>query len=529
MNQKNDDAILRLENLWKGAEQRVMEDVVRRIEKNGKITSTADYQINRFIEMGKSTEKVENIIKESLNATYPEMFELYDNVAQQEYVRNKNIYEQINGYALSDEENRWKSRVSEAIKEQTKQTLENLSQSHGFSVMMGNKRVYMPFATYYQNYVDSAIMDILTGGFDYNTVIRRTVTQMVSSGLRTVEYYDTGHSNRVDVAVRRAIMTGVNQITQQISRRNAAQLGTAYYEVSWHNGARPSHAVWQGRVYKEEELESVCGLGDVTGLCGANCRHSYYPFVPGVSKRTYSDEWLQEQNEKEAQTKEWKAKQLNVYDQTQQQRKMETAMRAQREKVKLLEEGKASKDEIMLAKCKYQAQLDEYKQFSKKMGLPEQRERIYYDMRGRVAPGKSSKQAVEKKLERMYNKGNFSDNLKIYEQDIRIKNRIREGKIPTNIEMGKQGKHIKGHNNYIPGRSYLSISELEIKKIIEKYAGNGQIKRDSKGRWTNKEFVTADKKIGVVVDPVTRREKGTARFSIHYSKKGVHIVPREEE
>lgn len=389
-----DKALLRLENLWRDAEHRIMADVVRRIEKNGKITSTADYQINRFAEMGKSTEEVEKIIKESLNATYPEMFEIYDNVTEQEYVRNKDIYEQINGHALSDEENKWKIQISEAMKEQTKQTLENLSQSHGFSVMMGEKRVYMPFATYYQNYVDSAIMDILTGGFDYNTVIRRTVTQMVNSGLRTVEYYDTGHSNRVDVAVRRAIMTGTNQITQQISRRNAAQLGTDYYEVSWHNGARPSHVIWQGRVYKEEELESICGLGDVTGLCGANCRHSYYPFVPGISKRTYSDEWLKEQNEKEAQTKDWQGKKLNAYEQTQQQRKMETAMRAQREKVKLLQEAKAGKEEITIARAKYQAQLNEYKQFSKKMGLPEQRERIYYDMRGRIAPSVVNRKKV---------------------------------------------------------------------------------------------------------------------------------------
>ena len=63
-------------------------------------------------------------------------------------------------------------------------------------------------------------------------------------------------------------------------------------------------------------------------------------------------------------------------------------MRAQRQKVKLLQEGDADPDEIMLARCKYQAQLDEYGRFSKKMGLKQERERIYLDGRGRVAPGK---------------------------------------------------------------------------------------------------------------------------------------------
>ena len=83
------------ERIWRGAELRIMEDVVRRIKKAGEITSTADYQINRLIEMGRSREEVERIIKESLDATWSEMFEMYDKVAEWEYVRNQEVYEQI--------------------------------------------------------------------------------------------------------------------------------------------------------------------------------------------------------------------------------------------------------------------------------------------------------------------------------------------------------------------------------------------------------------------------------------------------
>ena len=73
---------LQAERIWRGAELRIMEDVVRRIKKAGEITSTADYQINRLIEMGRSREEVERIIKESLDATWSEMFEMYDKVAE---------------------------------------------------------------------------------------------------------------------------------------------------------------------------------------------------------------------------------------------------------------------------------------------------------------------------------------------------------------------------------------------------------------------------------------------------------------
>lgn len=375
---------LQAEKIWREAERRIMEDVIRRIKKAGEITSTADYQINRLIEMGKSREEVERIIKEALGATWPEMFEMYDKVAEWEYVRNREIYEQVNDDFLTPEDNKWLRQITEAARKQTKDTLVNMAQSYGFSVLMAGKRVFTPFAEYYQKYVDTAIQDVVTGGTDYNSAIRKVVTQMTNSGLRVVDYA-SGHTNRADVAARRAVLTGVNQITAQVSEHNAEKLDTEYFEVSWHPCARPDHQTWQGRVFSKKELGTVCGYGTVTGLCGANCRHTFHPFIPGVSERLYPDDWLEEQNKREAQTKEWNGKQLNAYEQTQQQRKMETAMRAQRQKIRLLEEAGADKDDIMLEKAKYQGQLNEYKQFSKKMGLVEQRERIYQDGLGKVA------------------------------------------------------------------------------------------------------------------------------------------------
>lgn len=379
-----DKMISRTDALWQGTQYRIMQDVIRRIRKTKKITSTADYQINRLVEMGKTTEQIEKTIKEAIDATWPEMFELYDEVSNWEYVRNKDIYEQINARYIPPEKNQWLQNINEAIKKQTKDSIVNLAQSYGFSVMMGTKRVFMPFAAYYQKYVDEAIMDVLTGGFDYSTVIRRIVTQMTNSGLRTVDYA-SGRSNRVDVAVRRAVITGLAQLTGKINEYNAAELETEYFEVDWHPAARPTHREWQGKVYHYKDLQSVCGLGTVAGLCGVNCRHEYYPFVKGISQRMYSDQWLSEQNHREEIKKTWNGKELDAYEQTQQQRKMETAMRAQREKVELLKEADADPDDVMIARAKYQAQLNEYGRFCKKMGLQKQRERIYYDMRGKIA------------------------------------------------------------------------------------------------------------------------------------------------
>lgn len=376
--------VSKIASRYQDLEERIMQDIVRRIQKASEITSTADWQINRLRILGYSSEDIEKSIKDALNASYPEMFELYDKVINWEYVRNKDVYEQINVKYIPFEQNKQLQQITDAIIEQSLSDMENITRSMGFYLDYGGKKVLTPLSQVYADYLDSACMDIVSGAFDYNSVLRRTVTQLTNSGLRKIDYA-SGRADRVDVAARRAVMTAVSQITGKITEYNAEKLGTEYFEVEWHAGARPTHAVWQGRVWSKEQLYSVCGLGTVTGLLGVNCYHTYHLFFPGLSERNWSDEWLEEQNRKEAEPKTFGGKEYTLYEAKQRQRQMEVAMRAQREKVRLLQAGKADRDEIILHKARYQGQLNEYSRFCRKMGLTEERERIYLDMRGHVA------------------------------------------------------------------------------------------------------------------------------------------------
>jgi len=119
----------------------------------------------------------------------------------------------------------------------------------------------------------------------------------------------------------------------------------------------------------------------VDGLKGANCYHDFHPFFPGVSKRLYSDEELDRMNEEENTPKPYGSRQYTTYEALQRQRRLETSLRKKREEIALLEQGKASEDDILAAKAKYHALSDEYAKFSKAMGLPQQRERISVDGR----------------------------------------------------------------------------------------------------------------------------------------------------
>lgn len=374
---------IRVEKLFYELQDRIFSDIVRRIRKTGKITSTADYQINKLLLLGDSTEFIESELKRLLTLSDPEIWEMYDKVCEWEYVRNRDAYEQINGNFTPLEDNDTIQGWSQAIVAQTQNEIKNLTRSLGMTVDIGGgKMAFTPLAEYYQKHLDRACMDVVTGSFDYNTVLRRVVKELSASGLQVIDY-SSGWRNRAPVAARRAVLTGVSQLSAQINEQVAKDLKTDKYEVSWHSGHRPSHW-WGGRVYTYQELQSVCGLGEGDGLCGWNCRHSYYAFLEGYSIRTYTDEQLDRMEEKEQSVRTYRGKEYNAYQASQAQRKMETTMRAQRAKVRQLQQGDGDKDDIIAAKARYLNTLHQYQAFSKKMELPEQMERVYMDGLGRV-------------------------------------------------------------------------------------------------------------------------------------------------
>ncbi len=140
--------------------------------------------------------------------------------------------------------------------------------------------------------------------------------------------------------------------------------------------------------------------------------------------------------------------------------------------------------------------------------------------------GKDAPDTLDKFQDMKYNKW---EDLKLLYKNQKLRNRLGSDETSKTIHEGKQGKHILGHNNYISGRSYLTISQEEAQRLINKYAGTGTIQRDSNGRWSNKEHIICNKEIGMYVNPEAGSAIATNRFTIHYSKDGVHIVPARRE
>lgn len=420
-------------------EVRIMADIVRRIKINGFSTAGADWQITRLQQLGESEKEIKKWIREALQTSEEEIEKIFSDSVYEQYMGHERAYK-VNGVKqIPYEQNVALQEEVEAIKRQTNETFQNITGSLGFVKQnAAGKTEPVSLTDFYRNSLDIAMYDIHSGAFNYQEVLMRTISDMTKSGLRWIDY-ESGWHNRVDVAARRAVMTGFRQVQEKINDQVAEELGTDMYETTYHVGARPEHQPWQGKVWSKEQLQTVCGLGEVTGLHGANCYHDYNAFIPGVSVRTYTDEELEEMIEKENTPQSYNGKEYTTYKALQQQRKMETAMRKTRQDIKLMEEGEADPESIMLKKGRYYGQMETYKDFSDKMGLPMQKDRIYQDgLKGNF----SSKAAYEKqqiKIEEKTNKARFSDSIHEYNYKEQ-KDTITTRKLLNNLNKTEIGK-----------------------------------------------------------------------------------------
>lgn len=365
-------------------EEFVIADIARRIEKVGSITEMAQWQIERAQALGLSKQHIQKELAKALKKSEKEVSNLMYQAAYMSISQENNSYIQAgmiqSTIEFQDILTPEMEQVITATIRQTNEELRNFTRTLGFAKTVGGKVVYADIAKTLHETLDYTYFQISSGVIDPVTGIRQAVKKLVDSGLRYIDY-ESGWSNKIDVAVRRAIMTGLNQMTNQMTLIRMEELGAEYVEVSAHSTARPSHAAWQGQVYcykgkdpKYPDFVESTEYGTGGGLGGWNCRHSFFPFFPGISTRAYSKSDLKRIEENDNRTFEYADKTYNAYEATQHQRRIETAMR--KEKLALLG-AKETNDTESFTKhsLKLQRLRDDYKMFSKASGLPTQNER----------------------------------------------------------------------------------------------------------------------------------------------------------
>lgn len=367
-----------LAELFRALEITLLEEICSRLKAADELNEVTVQDIQALRSHGIDLKSIEEAISKTAGISKQKLNSLLNDVVE----RNQKYYTEVIDLAhVMQPETLVDAATVDAIKRQTHDTFRNLTASMGF--LVGN--TMLKPARAYQWALDNAEMQIQSGAISYNQAIVNVVRQLADSGIKVVDY-ESGHSDSIDVAARRAVMTGVNQICAKYTEKSAEYLETPYFEVSAHAGARDkpgpspwsSHKDWQGNVYSIRandiypNIYEVCGLGAVDGLEGANCRHRRNVWVEGVSERTYTGEQLEHIDDDLG--CEFDGKKYTAYEATQMQRRVERQIIKQK---RLVTAYKASeqKDEYYAAKAKLARLNAKYKAFSEAAGLPLQWER----------------------------------------------------------------------------------------------------------------------------------------------------------
>lgn len=570
--------------LFQYLEKEVIADIARRIAKTLTYSRTAELQAIAMMKLGYSPARIRKEAMKMLNADPDfrkavakntleykrEVRKIINDITRAAYKANEEIVAGAGNMSWANDLSVWKEagkeltdnsylkELMDAFTAQTNGELKNMTQTTGFKTMSG----YEGIENAYRRELDKAVIKICSGTFSQDKVVRDVVHDLAQSGLRSIDFA-SGYSMQLDTAARLAIRTGCHQLAGKIQDENIKQTGENLVYVSKHWGARnkgtghANHEQWQGRVYfiKEgkdysEEAKrigqdyitdlwratgySVDGAheSDPTGLYGYNCRHRHYVWFEGASS------FPKNHYEKEPAPVTIDGKTYDYYAMTQKMRAMERNIRAlKREK----EAEEALGNDTRELQVKIKEKTAKYKEFCKMCGVPEETSRLRYECG--TADLKKTKAwdsyAMQLKgMESGINKPN-KDLIRIPQIPAStIIQKIRSGEYSTKLSIQQYDKHCKGttkYNEYLQSRqnkggnpqSIISVSAEMAQKIIETKAGTGIIKVDRLGNPRPQEQVTCDFVVGKYY---FRGEYiDTKKCTIHYGKKGSHIVPERGE
>lgn len=368
-----------LAELFRALEITLLEEICSRLKAADELNEVTVQDIQALRSHGIDLKSIEEAISKTARIGKQKLNSLLNDVVE----RNQKYYTEVIDLAhVTQPETLVDAATVDAIKRQTHDTFRNLTASMGF--LVGNTMLNPARA--YQWALDNAEMQIQSGAISYNQAIKTAVKQLADSGLKVVDY-ESGHRDQIDVAARRAVMTGVSQICAKYTEQSAEYLETPYFEVSAHSGARDkpgpspwsSHKDWQGKVYSiragdiYSNIYEVCGLGAVDGLEGANCRHRRNVWVEGVSERTYTDEQLDHIDDDLG--CEFDGKKYTAYEATQMQRRVEREVRKLKREKAAYKAAELHEDE-QTVNIRLRRLNAKYKAFSAAAGMPEQRERM---------------------------------------------------------------------------------------------------------------------------------------------------------
>ena len=309
--------------LWQQVEEQILQDVARRIGKMDKVTAAANWQLWRYQQTEALRNDVVKLLAKYTGKSETAIRKLLLQAATEAMEREDAIYYHYDMEPTPFEESAALNNLLDAGARQTCGTWQNLTATTANTVTGAFERT-----------LDAAWLKVSTGAFDYKTAVKQAVDSLADD--MPMVTYPSGHKDSIEVAARRAVLTGVNQTTGKLQVARADEMGVEFFETTAHGGARPSHAEWQGRQFHRggavdykgkhyPDFEAATGYGTGAGLCGWNCRHQFFACFPELGDPpAWTREQLEALNDRNI---EWNGKKYTAYEISQMQRARERNVR----------------------------------------------------------------------------------------------------------------------------------------------------------------------------------------------------------
>lgn len=321
-----EDAGVPIEEIMGQAMEDIIEDIARRITKMGIVTDSAQWQMSRLEAIGAERDYIMRRLHSALSMSETEIIRIFDEACTRALATDDRIYRAAGYNPIPLADNPYMQQIIRAGLQKTLGEFQNLTNTTANTATLQ-----------FENMLDAAYNKVVTGGFSYQQAIKSGVSGLTQKGIASI-IYPTGHFDYMDVAFRRALLTGVNQTAAELQLHRMDELGTDLVETTAHYGARTApmtgpanHAWWQGRWFSRSTKSSKypdfitnTGYGTGEGLCGWNCRHSFFPVIEGLSDRAYDLDTLRQYNNKMV---TYNGESMNLYDATQKQRHIERQIR----------------------------------------------------------------------------------------------------------------------------------------------------------------------------------------------------------
>ena len=369
---------------------KVLEKLGEAIKKFDNVSPAVAHQIAQELKYGTDIDDLIAELSRLSGKSIKDIEEAFDLVAE-ENVAFAEVYAKAKNMEFVDyKDNEQLKRLVKGIAGETNATFKNISRTKAIGFVLkgedGNK-IFKDLKKTYNDLIDEAVFNVTTGTTNYQSAMRSVMKQLADSGVKIHEEkigYPSGYNRRIDSAVRQNVLTGIRQVNLEVQKQVGRDFGANGVEISAHSPCAEDHLSIQGKQYSNAEFKRLNGnlerpIGEY------NCRHFVFSIVLGVSQPSYSDKMLNQMNRESQSIIEYEGKKYTAYEATQVQRKLETAIRKEKDR-QIIARASGDKEGVGIAQSNITTLTHKYNDFSKNAGLDTYKNRLVVSGYRKVNP-----------------------------------------------------------------------------------------------------------------------------------------------